>query len=166
MNKQFFVICTVLIVVSLAVGVLIGSRVTIPTTFSGYSSTTSSTTICTLSSGTDGVVIRVVQENYSDPAKVFPVSGALVNGNDVYYCGSDRSQVNFSPVRTNSSGWASLLFGGIGIYTLEINLSEELNYTISIQTVLVSTTYVVYNVSTGNVTTGVCSQFRSNCEIP
>jgi hypothetical protein len=110
-------------------------------------------------------VIRVVQENdYSNVT--LPVTGAIVNRNNVYYCGSDRSQVNFNPVRTNSTGWASLLFGGIGIYTIEINPGDGSNYTISIQTILVSITYVIYNISTGNVTTSFCSEFSASCTIP
>ena len=106
----------------------------------------------------------MLQENYSaNPPEAIPVAGATVTGSDVYYCGNERSQIIFNSSKTNSTGWASLLFGGFGIYYLDIVLNNQLNNTISVQTVLVSTTCVVYNISTGNVTTSTCSAFSQHC---
>jgi hypothetical protein len=151
----------VVAVIALALGTMIGYNI------SSGKTTSSTSTVCTLSSGTVGVVLRVVQENYSaNPPATIPIAGASVTGTDVYYCGNERTQVNFNVSRTNSSGWVSLLFGGFGMYDLNINDGSSLNYTLSVQTVLVTTTYVILNISTGNMTTGNCSSFNQTCTLP
>jgi hypothetical protein len=107
-------------------------------------------------------MIRVVQNNSTSGSTVKPVVGTIVKVTDKYNCVNLLTQLNFSSIKTNSSGWASLLFGGAGTYYLNIFDGGLLNYTLSVPTYLVSTTFVTYSISTGNVTTFVCN-FKQHC---
>jgi hypothetical protein len=159
--RQVITLVIAVAIIALALGTTIGYSI------SSGKTTSSTSTVCTISSGTVGVVLRVVRENYSaNSSTTIPVAGASVTGTDTYYCGNQKSQENFEVSRTNSSGWVSLLFGGYGVYSLNINDGSSLNYSLSVQTVLATTTYVTLNISTGTVTTGTCSQFNQSCTIP
>jgi hypothetical protein len=160
LKKRFIaVIVIALIIGSLVGGYLIGSgKVNVPYLSSGINSTTSSvSTSCTTNGETNGVIIRVVQDNYSSrPAGITPAVGAIVTGTDVYYCGNVKHEGTFASSATNSSGLAGLLFGGAGMYYLTINYNSPANYTLSVPVAPLATTYVTYNLSTGNLTTSIC----------
>lgn len=117
---------------------------------------------CTLSSFTYGVVIRVVQdERYSNGTLgQSPMVGTRITGLDEYSCGSFEVKQPFGSVETNSSGWATLLFDGAGFYNLNINMGSGESYTFSVLTTLASTTYVTYDISTGNTTARTCNYLR------
>jgi hypothetical protein len=66
------------------------------------------------------------------------------------------------PVATNSSGWVSLLDGGNGLYYLNVTYGQDLIYSLSIVTQPLSITFVVFNASTGNMTTHIC-EYALNC---
>ena len=158
MKKRFIALGVIVIIaISIATGYFIGSgRLAVPLfSDSNTSMTTSISTICSISGETNGVQLRVVEENYSSkPATTIPVANAKVSGSDVYYCNNVRAEGEFVPSTTNSSGWASLLFGGGGIYYL--NISSSLTYTISVPVAPLATTFATYNISTGNLTTSIC----------
>lgn len=112
------------------------------------------TTYCTILGPTIGVVIRVMEGTS-------PVAGARVNGEADGYCNSALQTQTLQPTTTNSSGWASLLDGGFGVYNLNISydvgnppLTENYHLSLSMQPIAV--TYVVFNTASGNVTTHLC----------
>ena len=118
-------------------------------------------TSCTVSGPTNGVVIRVV----GGPS--FVIAGATVGGEADGYCNSVLQTQTLQPAVTNSSGWASLIDGGFGTYNLEIGYvvgspSVAENYHVSIPMRPLTTTYVVFDVSTGNVTTHYC-EYNLHC---
>jgi hypothetical protein len=158
-KKYSALIIVIVIVGSLVGGYLIGSgRVNVPYLSGGTNSTTSSvSTACTASGQTNGVVLKVVQDNYSSrPPGILPVAGANVTVSDVYYCGNVKHEGTFIPSVTNSSGLASLLFGGAGMYYLTIHYHSPANYTLSVPVAPLATTFVTYNISTGNLSASVC----------
>jgi hypothetical protein len=115
------------------------------------------TTSCTILAPTFGVVIRVLTNSTS------PLVGARVSGQSVGYCNGLQDISPFQPTTTNSSGWASLLDGGFGIYYLDISRSyidQGQNYTnhysLSIPTQSLAVTYVIFYYPSGNVTTHFC----------
>jgi hypothetical protein len=160
LKKRYLAIIVVLLVIgSLVGGILIGSgKLDVPYLSQGNNSTTTSvSTICSTNGETKGVILRVVQENYSSrPPGLLPVSGATVAGNDVYFCGNVKHEGTFVSSTTNSSGLANLLFGGAGMYYLTINYQGPANYTLSVPVAPLATTFVTYNLSTGNLTTSIC----------
>jgi len=158
LNKTV-VVSSIVGLIALVSGIIIGMQVS-STNGSGTGSltATSSSVNCTLSSSTYGVIILVVQNNFSSGSSaVRPVAGAIITGNNAYDCGNERIVNKLSRVVTNSSGSASLLDGGIGLYYLNIYDGGSFNYTISIPTRLVSVTFVTYNITTGNVTSVFCN---------
>ena len=160
LKRRYYAVAVVAIIVaSLVAGYLIGvGKIIVPYIPGGPSSTLSSlTTVCSTNGETNGVILRVVQDNYSArPPVVTPVAGATITGTDVYFCGIVRHEGTFVVSSTNSSGFASLLFGGAGMYYLYINYKSPANYTVSVPVAPLATTFVTYNISTGNVTTSVC----------
>lgn len=160
MKKRYYAIAVIVLIIgSLVAGILLGSgRVLVPYLSNRETSTSDSTsTTCVLSSATKGIVIQLVMDNYSTvPPQLSPVVGAKITGNDLYFCGSQYSQLGLIPASTNSTGWTTMLDGGSGNYYLTITHGSELNYTLTVPTVLLGTTYVVYNLSNGNVSTYTC----------
>ncbi len=129
-----------------------------PATHTLTSVSTQTTTQCILYAETYGVVIRILTNATS------PIVGAQITGQSVGYC-NDLPQISsLQPTTTNSSGWATLLDGGIGIYYLNISFSVEesfnltehslaFQYNLSIPTEIGQATYVIFNPASGNVTT-------------
>ena len=160
MKTRFVALIIVVIIAgSLIAGYLIGiGKVVVPYVPSGASSTVdSSSTVCTTNGETNGVILQIVQDNYSSrPARIVPVTGAAVNGSDVYYCGNLKHEGTFITTTTNSSGLARLLYGGGGMYYLNVYYQGPETYSISVPVAPLATTYVIYNISTGNLTTNVC----------
>jgi hypothetical protein len=118
--------------------------------------TTISTTSCMILAPSIGVILRVV-EDASHPT---PVVGAQITGESVGWCNGAEQISMLQPATTNSSGWASLLDGGFGIYDLSINYSYvdygvnvTDHYSLSISTQPTTVTCAVYNITSGNVTT-------------
>jgi hypothetical protein len=129
------------------------------------SRTTVKTTSCAVSGPTIGVLLRVVE----DARNPTPVVGAQITGQDVGWCGDAQQASLLQPVTTNSSGWASLLDGGFGIYDLSINytildngVSITDHYSLSISTQPMTVSCTVYNVTSGNVTTTL-SEYGPRC---
>jgi hypothetical protein len=115
------------------------------------------TTSCTVSGPTLGVVIQVLANNYTgNGVSVIPVVGAKVSGEAVGYCNNILQPSTLQPTTTNSSGWASLLDGQFGLYNLEVAYAPTLVFNLSIVTNPSSVTYVTFNISTGNMTTHFC----------
>ncbi len=110
---------------------------------------------------TIGVALQVVANNGSGRPPI-PVKGAQVSGQDVGYCNDVKQVIAIHPTTTNSSGWVSLLYGGFGIYYLNINYGPTLDYSLSVVTEPTAITYAVFNISTGNVTTHFC-YYEVNC---
>ena len=129
------------------------------------SRTTVKTTSCAVSGPTIGVMLRVL-EDASHPT---PVVGAQITGQNVGWC-DDAQQVSvLQPVTTNSSGWASLLDGGFGIYDLSINYSYldsgasiTDHYSLSVSTQPLTVSCTVFNITSGNVTTTL-SEYSPRC---
>jgi len=158
-QRYYALIVVITIVASLLVGYLIGiGKITVPYIPSESSSTVSSlSTACTANGQTNGVILRVVQSNYSSrPPGIIPVVGAIVTGSDIYFCGVVKHEGTFVSSSTNSSGFVNLLFGGAGVYYLNVSFQSPANYTLSIPVAPLATTFVTYNISTGNVTTSIC----------
>ncbi|MGH2640005.1 MAG: hypothetical protein ACRDF4_12115 [Rhabdochlamydiaceae bacterium] len=126
---------------------------------------TTDTTSCAISGPTMGVVIRILDGGLVDTA--YPIVGAIVSGNATGYCNNALQTQVLQPALTNSSGWATLLDGGFGIYNLRVsyivdnNLTETYYLSISMQPTTVS--YVIFNVTTGNVTTHNC-EYNLHCQ--
>ena len=145
----------VAIVTSAGLGYLVGAA-----SVTGPGSKTSvATTSCTVFGPTIGVVIRVVEGGLSGP--IAPISGARIGGEAEGYCNDALQTQALQPAATNSSGWASLLDGGFGVYDLNITYEagsppvvESYYFSVSVQPTTV--TYVTFNTTTGNVTTFLC----------
>lgn len=101
---------------------LLVSTATVTVTSTPVPSASSSTSpaACTIIGPTEGVEIRVVMSNGSDPSHTIPVVGAQVGGEDDGYCNGQRRVMVLMAETTNSSGWASLLDGGFGSYNLSV----------------------------------------------
>jgi hypothetical protein len=104
---------------------------------------------------TFGVIVHVLTNATS------PLVGARVSGHSAGYCNGSQQISQLQPTTTNSSGWASLLDGGTGIYYLDIShsyIEQGQNYTdhysLSIPTAPIAVTCVEFYLS-GNVTTHV-----------
>jgi hypothetical protein len=117
---------------------------------------------CTLSSFTYGVVIRVIQDEHYSNGTIgeSPVIAAKITGTDEYRCVSFDVKQPLGSVETNSSGWATLRFGGAGFYYLNINVGNGESYALSVLTSLGATTYVTYDISSGNSTAMTCDYLR------
>lgn len=144
---------------------------TVLSTTIATSTTSIATTSCTIMGPTIGVVIRVIAYNYStSPTSTIPVVGAHVSGQSVGYCNDALQTSTLQPTTTNSSGWASLLDGQFGLYNLVIsyspsltyNFSPTLSFNMSIVTQPTTVTYVILNISTGNMTTHFC-EYNFHC---
>jgi hypothetical protein len=123
---------------------------------SNANQTSIKTTSCTMLAPTFGVVVRVLTNATS------PLAGARVSGQSAGYCNGLQQISLLQPTTTNSSGWASLLDGGFGIYYLDIShsyLDQGQNYTdhysLSIPTQPTAVTCVIFYYPSGNVTTHV-----------
>ena len=127
-------------------------------TFFTNSISTSQSISCTSSGPTDGVELQVVAINHAGPGTgTGPIAGLVVNGEDVWYCNDQKQVTVLGPVATNSSGWVSLLDGGNGLYYLNVTYDQYLVYSLSVVTNPLSITFVVFNASTGNMTTHICA---------
>lgn len=94
-------------------------------------------------------MLRVVANNGS-------WEGLKVSGEAVGYCGIQGQVTILGPATTNSTGWVSFIeYGLTGIYYLNVNETFWI-YNLSIVTRPFTTTYVILNLSTGNVTTHFC----------
>ncbi len=143
----------VAVILSGSAGYLLGSAR--PSGLAG--SGTSAQTTCTIAGETIGVALRVVAIDYSTHS-VVPVVGAGINGSGVLYCNGERQVTVFPEATTNASGWVEVFHGGGGIYYLNISYpGSNLIYSVSVPVMPVTATYVVFNASTGNVTTHFCS---------
>ena len=163
-NEVISVLLIAAIIAGAGVGYFVGvNSVTSVTSSKGQTSVT--TTSCTVSGPTNGVVIRVVEGGLYGPT--IPIVGALVNGEADGYCNDALQTLTLQSAATNSSGWASLLDEGFGVYNL--NISYEVgnpqlteNYHLSVPMQPLTTTYVVFNTTTGNVTTHYC-EYNLHC---
>ncbi len=118
---------------------------------------------CNSTGPTMGVVVRVL-EGTQPPV---PVAGARVSGHSVGYCNGEVQTLGLPQVITNSSGWATLLDGGTGTYYLNVvsgSNDSTSGFDLSVPTQPTSVTYVIFNSSTGNVTTHFC-YLNLNCAI-
>jgi len=119
----------------------------ISTAVTSRTNTTSST--CTDSGPTDGVVLRVVANNGS-------WEGVKISGEAVGYCNGQEEVTMLGPATTNSTGWVSFLEYGLpGIYYLSVNETAVV-YSVSIVTVPTTTTVATLNLPTGSITTEFC----------
>jgi hypothetical protein len=109
---------------------------------------------CTVSGPTIGAVIRVMDGTN-------PVPGVRISGQAQGYCNDFLQVSNLPPVTTNSSGWASMLDGNFGYYDLVIS-HAGFNYSLSISMAPIASTYVTFDISSGQVTTHVC-YYNENC---
>lgn len=133
------------------------STFTTTSTVLATSPATVTTTSCTVSGPTEGVVIHVLANNYTgNGVTVIPVVGAKVSGQAIGYCNNVLQPATLQPTTTNSSGWASLLDGQFGLYDLQVAYVPTLVFNLSIVTMPTSVTYVTFNISTGNMTTHFC----------
>jgi LytS/YehU family sensor histidine kinase len=105
---------------------------------------------CTTSGPTNGVALMVVANNGS-------WEGVKVSGEAVGYCNDQRQVTTLGPATTNATGWVIFEDDGLpGIYFLNVTESAFWTYRISVVTEPTTTTYVVLNLTTGNVTTRFC----------
>jgi hypothetical protein len=149
----------VLLIIGSVSGYLVGYYV--PRTSSSNTFSAVSTSVgCTVSDTTEGVVIQLVEYNYTASGQnVVPIPGATIIGQDVGYCNDQRQVMNLSKATTNSTGWASLLNGGFGVYYLTIDFfpSGEQSpfsvFNVSVITQLTAITEATFNLSSGNLTT-------------
>ena len=145
-----------LLVIAILAGAGAGYFIGVNIATNSASSSNVPTTFCTVSGPTDGVVIRIVEGGLSGPT--VPVVGADVSGEAAGYCNDALQTQALQQEVTNSSGWATLLDGGFGVYNLNISyevgspqVTETYHLSISMQPL--TTAYVVYDTTTGNVTT-------------
>lgn len=131
------------------------------------SRTTVKTTSCAVSGPTIGVMLRVLE----DARNPTPLAGAQITGQSVGWCNDAQQASLLQPTTTNSSGWASLLDGGFGIYDLSINYSYLDNganitdhYSLSISTQPMTVSCTVFNITSGNMTTTL-SEYSPRCPI-
>jgi len=164
-NAIVAVLAVLLVVVGVGAGYFIGAKTNqpsavIPTTL-GTKTLTGGNYQCVVTGPTIGVVLRVVENNGSGNTTI-PVQSARVSGQDIGYCNDVEQVIAIKPTTTNSSGWVSLLYGGFGIYYLDIYYNPYLSYNLSVVTQPTAITYAVFNISTGNVTTHFC-YYEVNC---
>lgn len=120
---------------------------------------TNTTVSCTISGPTEGVVIQVLENSGSTVALV---AGAQVGGKNMWYCNNQPQITYFNSTATNSTGWASLLYGGGGLYYVSIAAnSNNYAYNLTIPTQPTSITYAAFNISSGNITTHYCEFCQS-----
>jgi hypothetical protein len=117
----------------------------------------SNKTLYTVLAPAVGVVIRLVEGGA-------PVADAIVSGGDVGMCNDTPQAAALTRTGTNSSGWASLLDGGFGIYELNVNYSSG-SYALSVPLQPTAVTYVLFDIASGNATTHFCYS-NSNCRVP
>ena len=151
-----------LLVIAILAGAGVGYFVGATSVTSSTSKTSVTTTSCTVLGPTNGVVIRVV----GGPS--YFIAGATVSGEADGYCNSVLQTQVLQPTETNSSGLASLIEGGFGTYNLNIsyvvdNPPVTENYHISVPMQPLTTTYVLFDTSTGNVTTHYC-EYNLHCD--
>ena len=153
-NAVVAVLTILLVVVSVGAGYYLGAK-------SNQSGRLITTTTCTILGPTIGVVLRIIENNGSSNPSI-PVQGARVSGQDLGYCNDVEQVIAIKPATTNSSGWVSLLYGGFGIYYLNVYYNPYLSYNLSVVTQPTAVTYAIFNISTGNVTTHFC-YYEVNC---
>src|SRR2546422_1161227 len=160
-NGVVAVVLVIAMTGSAGAGFLVGSNVFGNITVGNPTAKTTKTT-CHITGVTLGVRVRIVAIDYSNNSTV-PVSNASVTGQNVVYCNDERQVTTFRPTKTNSSGWVGLSYGGVGIYYVNITYpNSNLTYSLSIPARPVTATYVVFNISSGNVTTHFCA-FNYHC---
>jgi hypothetical protein len=158
-NDIVAVLTVLLVVVGVGVGYFIGAKANqsiavIPTTL-GTKTLTGGKYQCINTGPTIGVVLRVIENNGSSNPTI-PVRGARVSGQDIGYCNDAEQAITIKSTTTNSSGWVSLLYGGFGIYYLNVYYDPYLSYNLSVVTQPTAITYAIFNLSTGNLTTHFC----------
>ena len=158
-NETVSALLVVAIIASAGLGYLVGAGSFTSPMSKTSAETSVTTTYCTVLAPTIGVVIRVVEGGLSGPTS--PISGARVGGQADGYCNNALQAQTLQPAVTNSTGWASLLDGGFGVYNLNISyevgsphVTESYYFSVSMQPETV--TYVIFNTTTGNVTTYLC----------
>jgi len=168
-NQIFALFMVVLVFASAGAGYLVGS-VRSPSSFTSLSSasatvTTSSTiTSCTILAPTMGVELRVMVVNSTTSGVSVPQKGARISGQAITYCNSVQQVYPIRPETTNSSGWAVLLDGGLGIYFLTVVFPNSvISVNLSIPTQPTGVTYAVFQSPSGNLTTHFC-YYNINCD--
>ena len=133
-NEVIAVLLVIAVIAGGGAGYFVGVN-SVTSVTSSIGQTTITTTSCTVSGPTNGVVIRVVEGGLNGPTT--PIEGARVDGEADGYCNDALQTQTLQSAVTNSSGWASLLDEGFGVYNL--NISYEVgnpqlteNYHISI----------------------------------
>lgn len=129
------------------------------------STTTIRTTSCGISGPTTGVVLQIIAYNHtSSGVSTVPWVGTSVSGEAVGYCNDALQTSILPPTTTNSTGWASLLDGGFGLYDLNVTYgAPPITFNLSIVTDPLSVTVAVFNISTGNMTTHFCEYNLRGC---
>jgi len=94
----------------------------------------------------------------------FPQEGARISGRAITYCNGVQQLFPIRPETTNSSGWAVLLDGGLGIYFLTVVFPNSImSVNLSIPTQPTAVTYAVFQSPSGNLTTHFC-YYNMNCD--
>lgn len=155
-NEVIATLLVVAIIASAGVGYLIGVNRT-PVTSSMSTSTTTQTS-CIITGESIGVALRVVRMDYANNSLI-SVADAAVSGGYVYYCNNGREATPFAATMTNSSGQVDAFYGGGGIYYLNVT-DPQTNYVfhLSIPARPVTATYVILDITSGNVTTRFCEE--------
>jgi hypothetical protein len=126
-----------------------GRTMTVQSSTSSSASTSTSVT-CADSGPTNGVELRVVANNGS-------WAGVSVDGETVGGCNNQKIVTTLGPARTNSTGWVVFLEGGLpGLYYVSVHADPSYIFNMTIPAQPTTTTVVVLNLSTGNVTTQFC----------
>ncbi len=126
-----------------------GHTATVQSSTSG-STTTSTQATCTDSGPTNGAELRVVANNGS-------WTGVRVDGETVGGCENQEIITTIGPAYTNSTGWVALLeYGWPGLYYVSIHADPSYIFNMTVPAQPTSTTVVILNLSTGNVTTHFC----------
>ena len=153
-------ILVVMIIIGSISGYVIGFYVPHAGSVGTSSSSLASTSVgCTVSAPTEGVVIQLVENNYTASSQsVIPIVGASIIGQAIGYCNNQKQVMNISKASTNSTGWASLLDGAFGVYYLSINFNPSASpslglFNLSIITQPTAITKATFNLSSGNLTT-------------
>jgi len=143
-----------LLIVAILAGAGVGYLVGVNSVTGSASQNSVLMTSCIVLGPTIGAVIRIIE-------KGAPIAGASVSGEADGYCNNALQTQPLQSTVTNSSGWASLMDGGFGVYNLLVSydvgnppLTENYHLSISMQPTAV--TYVVFDTATGNVTTHIC----------
>ena len=145
-----------LLVVAILAGAGAGYLVGVNLATNSTTNSSVATTSCTVLGPTIGVVIQIIEGGLSGPTS--PVVGARIIGEAAGYCNNALQTQPLQQALTNSSGWATLFDGGFGVYNLNVSyevgspqVTETYHLSISMQPE--TTAYVVFNTTTGNVTT-------------